>query len=387
MYVIVGTRTIAGGVASGKNSGIAVFRRGADSNDKLSLEHLHTIRCTNPTYLHVMNTSATTTALYCVQEKSSDDADGLLTFAVTDWSLGGGVTLLTRQPTRGIDSCWISTIGGDGHTLVVANYSSGSVHTYRLDADGRPTPTTFRQFTDCSRATDRQHSSHAHSAVYHHSTRTVSPFSMRSTFMAQVFVADLGGDCVYQLAVTAANDIGAIRDTIRVRPGCGPRHLLCHPQKNDIVYLTCELSSEVVVLQSNDGHFQQVQSLSTLITTVAPMVTEYPQTVGSFSFGHGCLGVTLGNDRRRQVALRRQSRAAKFNRRVCRGQHYWFVGARGRVVKRRTGATTFCNRQESHADCKPRRGQHCRDEHKPKQRSLEARSCIPMCHSAVHLVR
>ena len=85
----------------------------------------------NPSYLAVNGNK-----VYAVSEMPDTRA------SVWSWRWGGnGFELLNSQPTgtpeRGEDPCYVST---NGTLLAVANYSGGTLATYRLNGDGSIAP-------------------------------------------------------------------------------------------------------------------------------------------------------------------------------------------------------------------------------------------------------
>jgi 6-phosphogluconolactonase len=69
----------------------------------------------------------------------------------------------------------------------------------------------------------------------------------------RAYVMDLGSNCIYQYDYGRSSTgeylmvPSDIESTVKMSPGCGPRHMLMHPSL-DRAYLVCELSSTVTVL-------------------------------------------------------------------------------------------------------------------------------------------
>ena len=83
---------------------------------------------TNPTYITV---SADGTRLYCACEGEPSE---VRSFAI-DASSDSPLTPLNTQPGHGDAACWV-TLDSAGKFLLAANYTSGSVVCYPIDADG-----------------------------------------------------------------------------------------------------------------------------------------------------------------------------------------------------------------------------------------------------------
>lgn len=119
-----------------------------------------------------------------------------------------------------------------GH-LVTANYSSGSVSTLPVRADGSlGAPAAVLAHRGSGPRTDRQEGPHAHAVL-------PDPVGRR------LLSVDLGTDSV---RVCALGTDGAltVRDEVRLRPGSGPRHLAFHP-RGDRAYVVNELDPTVTV--------------------------------------------------------------------------------------------------------------------------------------------
>ncbi len=125
---------------------------------------------------------------------------------------------INRETTRGTASCFVE-VDRTGQALLVANYSSGDVISYRIEADGRlSTPVSFIRHSGRSINSSRQNEPHAHCFV-------ISPNNRYA------YAADLGTDQVvcYQLDPATAQLTPATQPFVRLPPGSGPRHLIFHP--------------------------------------------------------------------------------------------------------------------------------------------------------------
>jgi len=134
---------------------------------------------------------------------------------------------LGSWPTGGVEPCHL-TVSGD--ELLVANYASGTVSRFHLDARGLPVaePVVVAH-TGQGPHPERQTSPHAH-----HVTRVGN----------DLLAVDLGADAVLVHRPGAEPALVA-----QLPPGTGPRHLTV---AGDTVYLVGELSGTVMVLGLDD---------------------------------------------------------------------------------------------------------------------------------------
>ncbi len=125
-----------------------------------------------------------------------------------------------RLSSQGADPCHLAL---SSSRLAVTNYTGGNVALFEWSAEGvGGLISVFRP--ERSGSHPRQASPHPHGACF------VSD---------ELWIADLGGDCVYRLDATS----GDLRGRIDVPAGTGPRHLTA-----DGHYLVGELSNTVVPL-------------------------------------------------------------------------------------------------------------------------------------------
>jgi 6-phosphogluconolactonase len=186
--------------------------------------------------------------LYAVNE--DQEAGQVSSFAIDRES--GGLTFLNRQPTHGASPCHLAVEPG-GNRLVVANYSSGNVAVYPLNADGTiGEPAQNIQHHGSGPNQERQEAAHAHSA-------TVSPDGSR------VYVADLGMDKVMIYRLVDGRLVANQPDNVSVQGGAGPRHFDFHPN-GQFAYIINELDLTVTVcaFDADTGALNPKQTISTL---------------------------------------------------------------------------------------------------------------------------
>ncbi|MBV8818512.1 MAG: lactonase family protein, partial [Acidobacteriaceae bacterium] len=166
----------------------------------------------------------------------------------------GMLTLLNTVSTKGPGPCHLM-VDNSGKTLVVANYSGGSVAAFPIADDGKIGESSwFDQHTGSSADPQRQTAPHAHCTMISPNNR----FTM---------VADLGLDkvFVYKLDAAAAKLSANDPATASVKPGSGPRHFAFHP-KNKYAYVINEMASTVTGFRydANRGTLTEIQTVSTL---------------------------------------------------------------------------------------------------------------------------
>ncbi|MGW1373464.1 lactonase family protein [Streptomyces sp. NPDC002446] len=162
--------------------------------------------------------------LYAVSETPDGAAAA---FALTP---EGPRLLAPAVPVDGADPTHLSLAGGH---LVAANYSSGSVSTLPVRADGSlGGPATVLAHRGSGPRADRQEGPHAHAVL-------PAPGGRR------LLSVDLGTDSVRVCALGADGAL-TVREEVRLRPGSGPRHLAFHP-RGDHAYVINELDPTVTV--------------------------------------------------------------------------------------------------------------------------------------------
>ena len=192
----------------------------------------------NPSYLTVCDG-----IVYAVSEMPDSTA------AVSAWSFDAeGFSLLGSQPTGlpagGEDPCYVSA--GDG-LLAVANYSGGSLATYRLLPGGGIAPLDSLLHS-CTGGPDlsRQDSPHVHCAVFTPDGKHL----LFSEFSAdRIGIIDLDGQ-----------NASGYRCAARLHSDYGPRHLLFDASGKHL-YVIGELSGDVTVLDYSDGELTEKQTV------------------------------------------------------------------------------------------------------------------------------
>ena len=174
-------------------------------------------------------------------------------YAIKDRS--GKLERLNQQSAKGTASCYLD-IATNGKTVVLANYSTGSVAALPVSKDGSLKPaTSFVQHNGSSVNPKRQKAPYAHSIV-------ISPDNRFA------LAADLGIDkvLIYRLDATESKlSVNDVQPSVSVEPGSGPRHLTFHPNGKS-VYLINELKNTVTYFdyEPQSGKLTTQQTISTL---------------------------------------------------------------------------------------------------------------------------
>jgi 6-phosphogluconolactonase len=166
----------------------------------------------------------------------------------------GKLKLLNRQSARGTAACYLQ-VDATGKSLLLANYLTGSVASFPVQADGSIGPAaSFVQHAGKSVDPARQLGPHAHCFV-------VSPDNRYA------YAADLGLDQIlgYQLDAATAKLVPTTQGFARTIPGAGPRHLTFSPDGKRM-YVINELANSITLFDYDDrtGSLYERQTISTL---------------------------------------------------------------------------------------------------------------------------
>ena len=193
--------------------------------------------------------------LYSIDTEKFGGEENEFVAAYTIKDRSGRLERLNHQSANGTASCYLD-IDSTGKTVVLANYSTGSVAALPVSKDGALKPaTSFVQHNGSSVNPKRQKAPYAHSIV-------ISPDNRFA------LAADLGIDkvLVYRLDVAASKlYVNDAQPSVSVEPGSGPRHLTFHPNGKS-VYLINELKNTVTYFnyEPQSGKLTTQQTISTL---------------------------------------------------------------------------------------------------------------------------
>ncbi len=166
----------------------------------------------------------------------------------------GRLKFLNRQSARGSASCYLE-VDATGKTVLVANYSSGSVAALPVRDDGSlGAAASFIQHAGSSVDPERQTGPFAHCIIGSPDNRFA-------------YAADLGLDKIlnYRLDADTAELSPNEQPFIKTPPGAGPRHLTFHPTGRHL-YAINELKNSVTVFDhlAESGVLVERQTISTL---------------------------------------------------------------------------------------------------------------------------
>lgn len=203
----------------------------------------------NPSFLIV---NAKRDRLYAVIEKVDAEGKGgeVAAFAIDGTT--GSLRLLNIRSTQGGAPCHL-TLTEEGQALIVANYMTGNVVVYPLEADGRIGELSDEhQHEGCS-VTERQEGPHAHCVVLKD---------------GHIYATDLGTDEIVRYRLDRKQSGGPGLEpagSVSVKAGAGPRHLTFHPSE-PFAYLINELDSTITTFRYDaaSGALNEVQTVSAL---------------------------------------------------------------------------------------------------------------------------
>lgn len=190
--------------------------------------------------------------LYAVSELKGK-VDGVVSsFAVNRKT--GMLTFLNKVSTKGTVACHL-VVDKTNKMLLVANYGSGSVASFRVKPDGTLSESTdFVQHSGSSVNQQRQRGPHAHEVVLSADNRFV-------------FVPELGLDEIKSYKIDPEQATFSPNDPpyVKVSPGRGPRHFAFHPN-NRYAYNVNEMGSSVTAFtyDAQKGVLHEIQNISTL---------------------------------------------------------------------------------------------------------------------------
>lgn len=171
--------------------------------------------------------------LYAAERGDTNAANGAVGAFAID-AVTGALKLLDQKSSGGGGPCYVGTDGA-GRCVFVANYGSGSVKSFHVNADGTLADGTFIQHHGNSINLNRQKGPHAHCFVVAPSGR----FAL---------ACDLGLDKVMVYKFDASDATLTTNDPpfAAIAPGSGPRHVAFSPDGKTACVLS-EMACTVTV--------------------------------------------------------------------------------------------------------------------------------------------
>ena len=203
---------------------------------------------------------------------------------------GSAFSLLAAQPTLGAAPCHV-LLSADESRLYVSNYMGGSLSTFVAAPQLHLTQTVQHRGSGPNRA--RQEGPHVHFCGFAGD---------------RLYAVDLGLDvlksyrtCENALVPDAASDI-------RLPKGSGPRHFVVSKLYPNTIFVLCELSNEVMMVDISQPGGTLLQTISTLPEPCESICAAIKQSdCGRFLFasnrGHDSLAVLSLAQDRREMAL------------------------------------------------------------------------------------
>jgi len=236
-----------GTYTSGKSEGIYGYHMDATG----ALTRFTSIMSVNPSFLTVDRSKR---FLYAVNEVS--DYLGKPSGAASAYKIDPvthNLRLLNEQATQGADPCYLS-VDSRKRTLLVANYTGGSVSVFPVRSDGTLGMVAQVQQDEGSGPKEQQKGPHAHCVIF-------------DAFERHALVADLGIDkvMIYRFDRTTGRLSPAKQPFAELKPGAGPRHLSFHPS-GKFLYVINELDSTMTAFGYNEreGTLTMIETVSTL---------------------------------------------------------------------------------------------------------------------------
>jgi 6-phosphogluconolactonase len=236
--------------ASGDKGAIHAFQFDTKTGALKPLHRTTDIR--NPFFLAI---SPDRHFLYAIDAEKFGGPENESVAAFSIEGRAGVLKRLNQQSSRGRASCYLD-VDATGRTVVVANYSSGSVAALPVQKDGSlGEAASFFQHTGSGGDPARQKGPNAHSIV-------VSPDNRFA------LAADLGIDkiLIYRLdAATAKLTANEVQPFAKMQPASGPRHVTFHPNGKR-VYVISEMGNTVTFFDytADSGMLKEHQTISTL---------------------------------------------------------------------------------------------------------------------------
>ncbi|MEG1686398.1 MAG: beta-propeller fold lactonase family protein [Angelakisella sp.] len=156
----------------------------------------------------------------------------------------GGLAFCGKAGSGGIAPCHLAYAPSKGLAFV-ANYHSGSLSAYRL-TDSAPQRYATLLLKELTREPDEK-VSHAHCCLVDRAEQ-------------RLFVCDLGLDSIFVFSLGDQGELALVQRFVLPK-GCGPRHAVLSPEEK-LLYVVCELSSQLLVLDAQTGAVRECHKLT-----------------------------------------------------------------------------------------------------------------------------
>jgi 6-phosphogluconolactonase len=267
-----------GTYTSGKSEGIYGYHMDRATG---TLTRFNFFKSVNPSFLTIDRSKRYLYAVNEVGEYAGKVGGGVSAFAIDQTS--GNLRLLNEQATQGADPCYLS-IDNRKRSLLVANYTGGSVAVLPVRADGTLSMAIDVKQHEGSGIKEQQKGPHAHCIILDRLER-------------HAIAADLGIDkvMVYEFDHASGKLTPAKQPFAELKAGAGPRHLALHPS-GKYLYVINELDSTLTVFSYNErnGALALIDSVSTLPSDFSG--TSYCADVHVSSSGKFLYGSNRGHD-------------------------------------------------------------------------------------------
>lgn len=245
MTLFIGTYT------SSTSEGIYTYSMNSETGQ---LTKFSSIKSENPSFLTLDRTKR---FLYAVNELA--EFEGKPGGAVSAYAIDrtGTLKFLNQQPSMGADPCHLS-VDRRRTSLLVANYTGGSVALLRILKNGTLGPASDVKQHEGSGPKEQQKGPHAHCIIL-------------DSLERHAIAADLGSDrvLVYRFDPATRKLQRGRQPFITLQAGAGPRHLTLHPNGR-YAYVINELDSTMVTLKYN-----AIIGMPTLIDTVPTLPKDF----------------------------------------------------------------------------------------------------------------
>jgi 6-phosphogluconolactonase len=236
LLLYVGTYT------AGKSEGIYIYRMDQATG---ALTRAGSVKSENPSFLAI---DPAKRCLYAVNEKPEGSVSS---FRIDARS--GDLSFLNQQASQGADPCHL-TVDNRGRSLLVANYTSGTLAVLPIERDGSLSAAIDVEQHIGSGPREQQKGPHAHCIKLDRANR-------------HAFATDLGIDklMIYRFNALDGKLEPAKQPSAFLHAGAGPRHFTIHPN-GKYLYVINELDSSLTTFKYNaaDGTLTAFESVSTL---------------------------------------------------------------------------------------------------------------------------